>query len=219
MPLDTDHLSDIQVFALTVWAEARGESLEGRLAVANVIINRAKAGFRGNTIRKVCLSPKQFSCWNMTDTQRVRMLDPKTLDDPKFSDIYVMCRSVLTQGGERRDPTNGADHYYADYIAQPVWAKKMERTAKIGRHIFYRQKPLSKSRTITGSQVAAGATVLVPAIEAVKPIVETVQQLEPIMPYVQTAMRVAPWALAIVALAGIGWIVWARIDDRRKGAR
>ena len=31
----------------------------------------------------------------------------------------------------------GATHYHADYV-QPWWAKKMEKTVKLGDHIFYR---------------------------------------------------------------------------------
>jgi len=74
------------------------------------------------------------------------------------------------------------------------------------------EKPLSETRTIKGAQVAAGATALGAAAEAV-------QQLQPALPLVQRLAEIAPWLLAVVALAGIGWIVWARWDDRRRGLR
>lgn len=74
------------------------------------------------------------------------------------------------------------------------------------------EKPLSETRTIKGAQVAAGATALGAATEAV-------QQLQPALPLVQRLAEIAPWLLAVVALAGIGWIVWARWDDRRRGLR
>jgi len=35
----------------------------------------------------------------------------------------------------------------------------------------------------------------------------------------QRVAEVAPWLLAVLALGGIGWIVWARWDDRRRGLR
>jgi len=35
------------------------------------------------------------------------------------------------------DITDGALYYHADYV-RPRWAKHMERTSKIGEHIFYR---------------------------------------------------------------------------------
>lgn len=74
------------------------------------------------------------------------------------------------------------------------------------------EKPLAETRTIKGAQIAAGATALGAAAEAV-------QQLQPAIPLMQRVAEVAPWLLAVAALGGIGWIVWARYDDRRKGLR
>lgn len=73
-------------------------------------------------------------------------------------------------------------------------------------------KPLQSSRTIRGSQVAAGAT-------AVSVAVETIRGLEPALPLAQRLIELAPFAAAAVALAGIAYVVWARIDDRRRGLR
>lgn len=74
------------------------------------------------------------------------------------------------------------------------------------------QKPLSQTRTVKGGQVAAGATLLGLTAEAVKDV-------EPAIPLVQTALQVAPWVVGIIALLGIGYMIWARIDDRRRGLR
>lgn len=74
------------------------------------------------------------------------------------------------------------------------------------------EKPLTETRTIKGAQIAAGATALGAAAEAI-------QQLQPAIPLLQRVVEVAPWLLAVLALAGIGWIVWARYDDRRRGLR
>ena len=59
--------SDKAVLALTIYREARGEPLYGKKAVATVIYNRCIKKHKvisGANIRKVCLRPKQFSCWN-----------------------------------------------------------------------------------------------------------------------------------------------------------
>jgi hypothetical protein len=72
------------------------------------------------------------------------------------------------------------------------------------------ERSLRQSRTVKGGQVAAGATALGMAAEAVR-------QAEPAFPLVQTALEYAPWVVAALVLAGIGVMLWARIDDRRRG--
>jgi hypothetical protein len=74
------------------------------------------------------------------------------------------------------------------------------------------RKALTATRTIQGGQVAAGATVLGMAVE-------TIREVEPALPVVQSALQLAPWLVGTVALAGIAYMVWARIDDRRRGLR
>jgi hypothetical protein len=74
------------------------------------------------------------------------------------------------------------------------------------------QRPLAQTRTVQGGQVAAGATVLGLAAEVVR-------QVEPAIPLLQSLLQVAPWVVGAAALAGIAYMIWARIDDRRRGLR
>ena len=74
------------------------------------------------------------------------------------------------------------------------------------------QRPLAKTRTVQGGQVAAGATVLGLTAEAVR-------QVEPAIPLLQSLLQVAPWVVGAAALTGIAYMIWARIDDRRRGLR
>ena len=74
------------------------------------------------------------------------------------------------------------------------------------------QRPLAKTRTVKGGQLAAGATVL--GLSA-----ELVRQVEPAITLMQSMLQVAPWLVGIAALAGIAYMIWARIDDRRRGFR
>jgi hypothetical protein len=74
------------------------------------------------------------------------------------------------------------------------------------------QRPLGKTRTVQGGQVAASATVLGLTAEAVR-------QVEPAIPLLQSLLQVAPWIVGAAALAGIAYMIWARIDDRRRGLR
>ena len=76
------------------------------------------------------------------------------------------------------------------------------------------------SRTIAGAKIAAVATIAAPVapplIDVIAPLVE---KLAPAAGFFQTLAQAAPWALAALALAGVAYIVWARIDDRRRGLR
>ena len=66
-------MDELEIFAKTLYGEARGESLAGIEAVANVILNRHKMALHqhhtwwGKTIPEICLKPMQFSCWNPMD--------------------------------------------------------------------------------------------------------------------------------------------------------
>jgi hypothetical protein len=71
---------------------------------------------------------------------------------------------------------------------------------------------LQKSRTVRGAQVAAAGTVLSVATQAA-------QTVAPFTGLLETMACYAPYALGALVLAGIAWIVWARIDDRRRGLR
>ena len=53
---------DINLLATIVTLESGGESYEGQLAVANVIINRLLSGHWGDTVADVVYAPYQFSC-------------------------------------------------------------------------------------------------------------------------------------------------------------
>jgi spore germination cell wall hydrolase CwlJ-like protein len=53
--------SDINLMAAVLTFECGGESYEGQLAVANVILNRLQSGAYGSTVSDVVYSPNQFS--------------------------------------------------------------------------------------------------------------------------------------------------------------
>lgn len=131
---------DIDILARTAWAEARSHGLDGMAAVLNVIANRvAQPGWWGDDWRSVCKSPWQFSCWNATEVARNR-ITKVTLDDPHFFDASMLAHDCAA--GRLRDRTNGADHYYAEYIKEPKWVNGRTPRLIVGpmgqRHFFYR---------------------------------------------------------------------------------
>ena len=130
------NLADPEILARVVWGEARGESAEGRAAVAWVVKNRAAARtWYGRGISGVCLKPKQFSCLNSDDPNLAAILRLRD-DDPVLNQCREIAEAVLSSAPSS-DPTHGATHYHTANIA-PGWAATMVRTARIGNHIFYR---------------------------------------------------------------------------------
>jgi spore germination cell wall hydrolase CwlJ-like protein len=115
------------VVITTIILEAGGEYQVGALeAVYEVIMNRAKK--RNKTPAQVCLQKWQFSCWNGKDIQ-------ENIKKAKRHPRWLTAKNIL---GKETNYTNGADHYHADYIDDPYWAKSMKVTVKIGKHIFYK---------------------------------------------------------------------------------
>ncbi len=78
------------------------------------------------------------------------------------------------------------------------------------------QANLQDSRTVKGGQVATAATASLGVVEAVQQTLDPARDaLISIAPYLETAK----WLLLAITLIGIGVMLWARIDDHRKGLR
>lgn len=137
-------MTELDYLALTVYGEARGEPIEGLIAVGCVIRNRVSRGKWGSTYKDVCLAPAQFSCWqpiggaiNYGVVQAVaRQLEagsePST---PIWKEIRAVARCIIS--GEFMDRVNGATHYYAASIATPMWAAGCIPVCKVGNHLFF----------------------------------------------------------------------------------
>lgn len=125
------------VAARTIYGEARGEGPAGMSAVAHVLLNRVKDGRWGSTLALVCMAPWQFSCWDASDPNRKVLLG--LADDDQTLGYCVAALNAAEEG--EADPTKGATHYYAASIVPPSWAATGTLTAKIGRHLFYKNVP------------------------------------------------------------------------------
>ena len=127
------------ILARTIWGEARGETLTGKEAVANVILNRQKLAQRrgkmwwGNNIIEICQKPLQFSCWNESDPNYKKIIAVDE-SDPQFAICQRIARRALN--GVLPDHTFGADHYHEASI-HPTWAESRVPTTTIGHHVFY----------------------------------------------------------------------------------
>ncbi len=129
-----DLSASLDCLALNIYHEARGELLEGQIAVAQVVMNRVgdpdfpagvcdvvKQG--GERRRDRC----QFSWW-------CDGLSDRPDDAGAWEDSKGLAGKILAGGLE--DPTRGALWYHADHVT-PDWQRDMIRQGKIGRHVFY----------------------------------------------------------------------------------
>lgn len=144
------------VLGLTVYGEARGEPVEGRIAVAWVIKNRASS--RRQTIQTVCLARYQFSCWWGNDANALavrdrafRVLTGEVIPDAAWLQTLQVAHQVLV--GAVGDPTQGATFYCTiDFIEDPsnaatwfgkaVKDKTLLELVRVKNHVFFSDQTL-----------------------------------------------------------------------------
>ncbi|HEX6661095.1 MAG TPA: cell wall hydrolase [Sphingomicrobium sp.] len=115
--------------ATAVYFEARGEALEGQLAVARVIMNRAASGQYPASWCSVVTQPAQFS-----------FVRHGQMPAPNYaSDAWRKAQGVtrLAMANVIPSLSNDVLWYHADYV-NPTWGHRLSMAQKIGQHIFYR---------------------------------------------------------------------------------
>lgn len=120
---------ETRCLAVAVYHEARGESLDGQLAVANVVINRARSGKYPSTWCGVVKQPWQFSFVRKGRFPAVN----------ENSQSWVNAQAIARIAASNTAAKVGPDvlWYHADYVA-PSWGRRLTFVEKIGTHIFYR---------------------------------------------------------------------------------
>ena len=121
--------------AEALYFEARGESLVGQVAVAEVILNRVDDGRYPDSVCGVVQQGYdepgacQFSFF--CDGK------PEEINNREVFDRVGKIAWVMLEG-KPRILTGKATHFHATHV-RPSWANRLVRTAQIGDHIFYRQ--------------------------------------------------------------------------------
>ena len=117
--------------ALAMYWEARGEGRQGMIAVGWTVLNRVRSEHFPSTPCEVVHQggeqpPCQFSWWCDGKSDRPR-------EGRNWSLAQMIAADLLTNPPP--DPTAGATFFHATSVRSP-W--DLERTARIGRHVFYR---------------------------------------------------------------------------------
>lgn len=121
--------ADLHCLAGAVYFEARGEALDGQLAVAQVIVNRTEDGRFPRSYCGVVAQPGQFSFMRGRDIPRV----------PTTSAAWKRAVAIarIADKGLWDSAAGEAVFFHARYV-RPGWSTRKTRLAQIDSHIFYR---------------------------------------------------------------------------------
>jgi len=128
----------LDCLAINIYREAGHEPFEGKVAVAQVTMNRVKDGRFGNDVCGVVYQKNvvmekvvcQFS-WACDSVHKNRPVNKDA-----YNESYAVAKKVLLENF-RLDVLKDALYYHATYV-NPQW--NLDKIGKIGQHIFYKQK-------------------------------------------------------------------------------
>ncbi|HMA59981.1 MAG TPA: cell wall hydrolase [Halanaerobiales bacterium] len=113
---------NLDLLARAIYAEARGESFEGQVAVGAVIVNRMESPKFPNTIEKVLYQPNQFKC-----------VENGRINQTPNQNAYKAARRAI----EGDDPSQGALFFFNPETSEnPAAFDRYTVTVRIGNHIF-----------------------------------------------------------------------------------
>ena len=141
--------SNFDCMVEAIYYEAGNQPLIGKIAVAQVVLNRVRSKRYPNTVCDVVhQGPKsqwwlenhgkvvpikhkcQFSYY--CDGKEEAAYEGKSWNDSEHAATMIINNSLL------KDITDGATHYHADYVS-PYWSKTMTRTFTIDNHLFFKR--------------------------------------------------------------------------------
>lgn len=118
---------EMHCLAGAIYFEARGESLEGQLAVGRVIVNRSDSGRFPDSYCGVVLQRSQFSFVRGSAIPKVRT------NSEQWRRAVAIAQ--IADEGLWNSPAKGALFFHAARVS-PGW--RLTRLARVDNHIFYR---------------------------------------------------------------------------------
>lgn len=117
--------NDLICLAQNIYFEARGEPFKGKVAVAQVTLNRVNHDNYADTVCGVVYQPNQFS-WTKSYSRIV--------DKQAWAHAKEVAHMVMQ--GDIHLPNFNALHFHSKKI-KPKWAYKKTPVLKVGNHVFY----------------------------------------------------------------------------------
>ena len=130
--------NQLECLAINIYREAGYEPFEGKVAVAQVTMNRVKDGRFGKDVCGVIYQKNvvmdkvvcQFS-WHCDSAAKTR-----PINQTAYKESYEVAKKVLLEGFQL-SVLKDALYYHANYV-NPRWP--LEKIGSIGNHIFYKGK-------------------------------------------------------------------------------
>ena len=129
-------LTTLSCIAVAIYFEARGESVLGKRAVAEVILNRSSDPRWPNEPCQVVKQKNQFSFYS-----------DGLSDNPKDAVAYALSEFAARDAIKGNSLNTGALYYHATYV-HPVWRHNLERLGRIENHVFYGDKTFAPKRSM-----------------------------------------------------------------------
>lgn len=130
--------------AKNIYFEAGNQPLAGKVAVAQVVLNRMEHSAYADDVCGVVYDAKYRENWkgNMVPIRNQCQFSwfcdgrsDEPLDTDTFYESYIIAQDVLM--GKYPDITEGATHYHS-IMVEPYWAEILNETVQITDHIFYK---------------------------------------------------------------------------------
>lgn len=172
-------LSAIQLLALTIYGESRNESVEGKIAVGTVIIERHI--HRNQSIKNVILKHHQFSCFSLKDKQYDRLKNiafnwkHSYRNSKSLRECYRLSKGLIdgTIVGNRLLMENEAT-YFKTPIAKwkPSMVPKLRFVCKIGGHQFYTET-LARVEYVSFNTIFIKKNIILVMKDNIKSLIES----------------------------------------------
>jgi spore germination cell wall hydrolase CwlJ-like protein len=131
---DADRARSLQCMTEAIYYEAATEPVEGRRAVAQVILNRVRHPAYPNSVCGVVYqgSERRTGC-------QFSFTCDGSLGRAPMAPYWQQARQLAEESlaGYVHQPVGYSTHYHANYVV-PYWASSLTKSANIGTHIFYR---------------------------------------------------------------------------------
>jgi spore germination cell wall hydrolase CwlJ-like protein len=132
-----DRTKQLECLTRNIYWEAAGEPFEGKVAVAQVTMNRVVSGKFGSGVCGVVYQKNvfyekvvcQFS-WACETNHKIKPISPN-----KWAESEEVAKKVLLENFRLPGLTQ-AMYYHATYV-NPGW--RLQRVTQIGQHIFYKE--------------------------------------------------------------------------------